>query len=485
MIDWNDLVFTRFGSRSPWRALAYTVASVAAAMALVPGLLRPYPAFAKDGHMRTSYTQAFGSAFCHSRRFSNRFEIVSGLDRHPDWLGVPIAEVVEREAGSMHAYCASLTIPVVNNENSLQLVMRAILFANPRISTAGLGATAAGIRVFFVAVLCFALFLAGGSLLIGFAAAVLACCVLGSLAPYQYGQSPFVFAAPVLLIATCVLIRQVQPSTSAGAAAAFVGFALIAVFCVNMRTSQVPGVLALASAVFVTSRRRTLMTLAVFVVAAGIAEITLVHLQDDPGASGLSYHSIAHAVVLALAVPPSALSAREGIEWDDASGLKIAERLEPGVRYLSGDYERTLWRYYESLWRSHPFEMLGIYEAKLSLAGAGVLAQAAETLNHRWMPRTLTAWLGRRSIAGMPLLAAALATIAGGWALYRRTGSPAAFALLLLALFALTTIAECALVLPQFYVFYHGMLLFYVLMVPVALLQVSLDAARSHVSQSS
>ena len=54
-----------------------------------------------------------------------------------------------------------------------------------------------------------------------------------------------------------------------------------------------------------------------------------------------------------------------------------------------------------------------------------------------------------------------------------------ALALLLLALFALATLFECALVLPTFYVFYHGMLLFYVLMIPVALIQIAADTSRA------
>src|SRR5262249_14275562 len=78
-----------------------------------------------------------------------------------------------------------------------------------------------------------------------------------------------------------------------------------------------------------------------------------------------------HPVVLSLAVPPNALSQREGIRWSDPVGLEIARRVDPTVEYLDHKYERALRTYYASLWRKYPREMRDIYLAKWRLAMTG------------------------------------------------------------------------------------------------------------------
>ena len=84
-----------------------------------------------------------------------------------------------------------------------------------------------------------------------------------------------------------------------------------------------------------------------------------------------TYHVIAHPVVLALAVPPNALSRREHIQWLDPVGLDLARTVEPDTSFMGPTYERALWRYYWRLWRQHPGEMMAIYLAKWRLATTG------------------------------------------------------------------------------------------------------------------
>jgi hypothetical protein len=196
---------------------------------------------------------------------------------------------------------------------------------------------------------------------------------------------------------------------------------------------------------------------------------------SDPAATGRSHHAVAHAVVLALAAPENPLSEQEGLKWNDETGLKLAQRLQPGVVYLSADYERTLWRYYRRLWVEHPLEMFAIYRAKFAVAGRGLPAQMSQTLARPWVPQRAIAWIARQTLSGVPLILLTLMSVVIGLVVYRISGSIVAFAWALLGIAALGTLFESGLILPDFYVFYHGILLLFVLLLPVAAAQILVD----------
>jgi len=292
-------------------------------------------------------------------------------------------------------------------------------------------------------------------------------------------------------MAVYLLLLKARPATTFGVITTFAGVGLMVAFWLNMRTSQAPMSLAMFTAFGAAWRRphglddqtvgprKMALALAVFALTVVTAHLALVRAVDQPGAAGVSHHLIAHPLVLALADPASPLSQREGIQWDDASGLKLARRLEPGVEYLSAEYDRTLGRYYFKLWKTHTSEMLGIYVAKIRQAGSGVLEQAAIALEHRWVPAGVSAWLGRRTLSGVTLIVLAAATWGGGWWLFRRTSSLVAFGWVLLSISALSTLLESAMIVSRFYIFYHGILLLYVLTLPLALAQLALDGFRS------
>jgi len=187
----RSIIFTeRPASAGRWRrAAGRALGSILVALVLVPGLVRPYLRFAPDGHMRMSFNQAVSSVFCRSLRLSDRFDIPAVLSARPDQLYVPIEAVIDSLAGSVDGYCRSLTLPVVNNENSLMLAMQGIVLVDRGISTAGIGRTLALVRLTIVAMLSFALFSSGVSFLTGLVVTVMACCVLRMLAPYQYGPA--------------------------------------------------------------------------------------------------------------------------------------------------------------------------------------------------------------------------------------------------------------------------------------------------------
>ena len=77
------------------------------------------------------------------------------------------------------------------------------------------------------------------------------------------------------------------------------------------------------------------------------------------------------------------------------------------------------------------------------------------------------------------LIALTVATAVIGWILYRRDRVALGFAWLMISVAALGTLLESALIMPEFYVFYHSVLLLYVLVMPPIGVQVAADWTRS------
>src|SRR5262249_15081515 len=188
--------------------------------------------------------------------------------------------------------------------------------------------------------------------------------------------------------------------------------------------------------------------------------------------------TVAHPLVMALAVPPNDLSGRESIRWDDSSGAEIATRVIPGVRFLGPEYETALYRYYFGLWRSHPDAMLRTYWMKLRSSGQGVFLQAAQLVPD-WRPlrRVYLVWSDR--VNGFLLLIAALACTA--LAVWRSVavGSPTALLVSLLGLTTVLLLAEAAIIYSTFFLAYHSFLMLMVLLAPAAAVQALADVVRS------
>jgi hypothetical protein len=392
-----DLVCSSTRLRS-WRiALAYTAVAIGISLALIPDLLRPYAILGPDGHMRASLSRAVNLTLCRSPRLSQSFDLPAELTANPAAMFDPIREVVARGAGSVERYCASLRLSRVDNENSLMWLMRAALAIDPGISAAGLGATLAALRVFMLAALCAALSRAGASLPFVTATAVATSGVLRNLRIYQYHYVPFVLMLPLLFITVCLLCLQWNPRSRLAVTTAFAALGGLTAFGINMRTSQAPIYAGMFALFFLAWHRpagasgpsRALGFAAVMLFAAGLVAVhsLIVTPLAIAGTEGLTHHMIMHPVVLGLAEPPSELSRRESIRWDDAVGEEIARRVDPEATYLNARYEVALLRYYVGLWRTHPREMLLVYGAKFQAAGSGVLEAAADLLQHRGLPR--------------------------------------------------------------------------------------------------
>jgi hypothetical protein len=488
----EDLLFSSGVPRNAWRALGYAVVGVGLGFLLVPDLVKPFPRFANDAHMRTSYNHAVSSAFCDTLKTSSAFDLPAVMTEQPDELYRPVRDVIERRFGSMATYCASLTIPRVDNETSLMWLMRAVLWMNPGTSTAGIGARLAAIRLAIVVVLCFALSRAGASVFLTVSVAVATCAVLRALAPYQYNNNPFILSLPLLLVGLYALcIVDLDPRRVGRVAVAFAGLGGLTAFCVNMRTSHTPIYIAMF-VVFVIAWVRSPspasprvapitagIAVASYVTAVAAGHALLVRPMERLGGEGIVHHTIAHPLVLALATPENDLSRREGLKWDDLNGLEVARRIDPAATYLSYGYERALTRYYLNLWRTHPRDMIEVYRLKFAEAGGGVVQEAVHLLEHAGLPVRVGRRLAAVDVSGFVLFGATIATGVLGWMLHRRRGSAVGFAWVLISVGAAGTILEAALIMPRFYIFYHSVLLWYVLVTPVAGLQLALDSLHS------
>jgi hypothetical protein len=467
------------------RALGYAALSLAVGLALVPDLLRAHPRFALDSHMRTSYSHAISAVFCGTLKTSGEFDLPAELTEHPAELFDPIRTLIERRYESMAKYCSSLRVPRIDSETSLMWTMRAILGIDPGLSTAGLGRALAATRLVMLAVLCVALSRAGASLLLTAAVAVAVCGVMHTLEPYQYNNNPFILSLPLLLIGLYTWLLADVPPHHVTVAAAFAALGGVTAYCINMRTSHTPIYLAMFLVALAAFRRRhraaphlraaLVVGLAAFVVATLVVHTLLVRPMERLGGEGIAHHPIAHPLVLALATPENDLSRRERLKWDDMVGLEVAKRVDPSATYLSPAYERALTHYYLNLWRTQPWAVLDVYRQKFAAAGGGVVEEAVHLLEYGGLPRRVGRRLAAVDVSGFLIVAVTIATGICGWILYRRCDAVLGFAWTLLSVGAVGTILESALIMPRFYVFYHSVLLLYVLITPVVVIQVVVD----------
>src|SRR5207249_4462684 len=202
------------------------------------------------------------------------------------------------------------------------------------------------------------------------------------------------------------------------------GMGMLASFSASMRTILLPAAAAMfAVFLFAELRHRPAATSGRPIVVAAIATVAFAagyaidvrvfleppRLRNDSSISDYTYHSVAHPLVLGLAVPESPFTRREGIEWNDMAGLALARRVSPDVELLGPGYERSLFRYYGGLWRNHPRDMLVVYLGKLRATGQGVFERVAAVVSQFGIPTAPAEWLGQVT-NGIMLVAFALAT---------------------------------------------------------------------------
>jgi hypothetical protein len=197
-------------------------------------------------------------------------------------------------------------------------------------------------------------------------------------------------------------------------------------------------------------------------------------IPDDAEVSNYVYHTFAHELVLGLAVPENDLSRREGIQWDDMVGFALARRAIPEVTYLGPRYEEALLKYYRGLWRQHPGDMVRVYVAKLRSDGDEVFLSAARIGSAYAIPAVIGESL-HKATNGFVLVLLALGVCGGSLIRHLAGRGDRLLIFSLVALAALTSLAEGFVTYSIFVGIYASILLYFIFLVSLLLIQSAVD----------
>ncbi len=408
-----------------------------------------------------------------------------------------VQQFVVEGAGSIDRYCAFRGDYFVMNEISMSLIEAAVFRVAPQISFAHLGTALAWLRVIAIGVFGFLLVRLGFSglfVVCSLTAAMYLTVLLGGNA--LYSQYPFILPLTLLGIgaAGLCLSYEVHLRQWSLVTAAF-GIGLWAGLLGNLRTSLYPGALAVGILFLllgVIARRRSPGRLGQtrWMAFAGVSFTIGLMLFDFafirpirilPASYNSSAHVIAHPLVLGLASPPNELSKREGIEWNDATGLTLAQRIAPHVSYLSAGYERALFTYYARLWANFPREMIRIYAHKFVLttrAVADFIGSSQTDIfwsekNGRWLG--LAAWPITKPAPWLPLPLAFGGVFVVGWILGRRGHTDHAFLCCAIGIVGLLAFVESWVILGGVILWYSSLLVYCTVFVGLLAYQWLLD----------
>jgi len=464
----DELFVARFKRRmSVPRVSTYLALILLMTLAPIRGALAGPSAMTDDGHAKQSLNLAVGRAFCRQpSALSRDIQLHEVLDARHDVGDVPIADILAGHWGSVERYCATATVPAVNNENSLMLTEAWLLQFAPRLSLREIGVALLALQISMFIVLCFALLRAGAGVLLCAAVLQVAFDVLlkvrvgNELAAY-----PFMACVIALLIGV-----YLQSLVSGGARQVMLASAVcgaITAYAANMRTSYVPMFAAffviwtagvILSGTTDGHRIRAAVTACLlFVAGYAVFHFSLLPHVREIGGNSYSNHVIAHPLVLSLAVPDNPLAEREGIKWNDSVGLALARRVDPSVEDMRPGYESALFRYYFGLWRRYPRDMFNIYFDKWRIAGASVLASASRG-DWNWTTMGVMA-APKRLTNGFEFLGVLLVTAIVTFVGYVRVRAPLLMGACLMAVAGLWLLAETAIIMPAYAVKYHQSLL--------------------------
>jgi hypothetical protein len=346
---------------------------IALASAVVCGVLGafPGPGMARiafdDGHAAQSLVLAASRAACPGDpRLRDQFtRRLTGGELPEALRNTPITAMpAQFGEGDL---CALPAMNSTNNENTLMLLMQAALTVLPQATLPELATALLAMKL--VALLFFAAVLArvGVPILAVFGALLLALEVLtllnraGEISVYPF-LMPAVAAYAAAVVMACRQRKALVCVVAYAAVGAFAGL------LINLRSSYAPvwiGLAVVAWAIQWGRVRVVFVSIAAFFGAALAAHQAIVASTASNPDYNYSHHPIGHPLVLSLALPPNPLTEREGIRWEDSSGLVLAQRMDPAATYLDQRYDRALVTYYFKLWREHPSEMAAIYAAKL------------------------------------------------------------------------------------------------------------------------
>jgi 2-polyprenyl-3-methyl-5-hydroxy-6-metoxy-1,4-benzoquinol methylase len=442
-----------------------------------------------DGHALTALELAITRTFCGTGSlFPAQYRVPHHVRDHPETRAIPLRQVAVELAGSLEQYCEANNIGFVNNENSLTTVMHWLLWADPDMSLVELGSWLHRIRQ--AALALFAAVAVWAGLSVGAAAllVLLALDGLHSIEDLNYALYPFL--APMVLAAAAFYAGSMRWLTGTRwwpLVLVTLVSGMMTAFAANLRTSYLPVMLAMQVVIVVAAvgRWRLQSGLQWSYCAARVAVIVVIfaagyialqygtitrHLPKDVVAAA-PHHTVAHPLVLSLAVPDSELGRREGISWVDGAGLALAQRMIPDVTYLGPTYDRALFMYYRHLWAEYPGEMLHLYWRKFGMAGIDIVRSVRDDYGLDGVLTRYLLWPQSLAPSGLVLLAVWCALCVGGlWAAVQRH-SPLALLVALLSASAVLLLIESAIIMPRYTLAYHGYLAWYLEFTSVLALQ--------------
>lgn len=441
----------------------------------------------EDLHAMASLSLAVDRAFCgRPSSLSSGDSIGTILYQNRHLTERPLRTIIADRWGSIDQYCATVTTPFVNNENSLMLVESWILRVRPGLSLAGVGRALTGVKAAMLLLFVLAVLRGGGSAVVGLGVFQIAAAILEQLLPvFTYSVYPFLCCLVALATAWYSLLFDASRRGGARLIAAGIG-GILSAFGTNFRTSYLPVFAAIFIVYLLAAHRRDAspadrtrrlrlgaMALVCFVLGYTAFQYVFITRSHPRGNAGPSYHVIAHPLVLALGSPPSALSQREGIKWLDAVGTELAHRVDPNARDLSPEYESALFRYYFGLWSRYPAEMGRIYLEKFKLAGRNMIELAR--FGNPWLATVL--WLLSYVPNGLWLLVLfAGCALTFAWRL-RRSSRTIDLIASLAAVAGCLLLAESAIIMPYYVLTYDNALLFVCGVSTLFVVQLALDGA--------
>lgn len=424
-------------------------------------------AFHAEDHAAVSLDMAVHRSVCGvDSAMSGRYTAAAGLSR----LGsehVPLRDLAVERFGGRDGLCQSL-YPMANAENSLMLIERAALGWNHRASAVDIGRVLVAIRIAGCAAFVLGLLACGAPVVFCTAVFAVTVAMLHSLDPFFYSQYPLimpVIAAHVAFYLWAGRLRWAATAMRHAGALAIAG--IFAAFTVNLRSSTVPLTVALAVCYVEATRRGGLHAvirwygLSAAAFALGYLAFTATFIRPleraVPRQLVSVHHVIAHPLVLSLAVPPNEFASNAGIEWKDSAGLALAQRIDPSTTYLGPSYEANLFRFYVTLWRTHPRDMLYVYAVKGRTAGRSLIDALATLPHHRLWMLVAAPMLVIRN--GWVLLIVLSAVAIAGW---RRLGDagPWSLPVAMVAVLAVLSQLEATVLVPIFTPQYHSIHLF-------------------------
>lgn len=456
----------------PWPRVAIYAAILLVFLALTKTSLFPYsvPTLNDDGHSIYSLSLAVNRTVCGvPSGLSTDDQIGKLLFRDISAHDQPVRAVISAHWGSVDRYCATVTRPYVNNENSLMLLESWAWRIAPNLSLSALGRVLLGVKLALLVFFGIAALRLGVGVVVCYAMVDVGFALLGRLQP-DLGYSTYSFLE-CMVIAT-VALYPLMLSLRAESRARQLAWPAIAgtwtAFVVNMRTSYLP-LCAAAGLMYVCAillrqndsdsgifQRCRRTAIAVLCFALGYSAFQYTFITQSRGAgTDLSYHTVFHPLVLSVGIPTSAFSEREGIQWDDAVGLTLAHRVDPSAQYLSKEYERALATYYISLWKRYPSEMFHLYLEKAKLAGTEMIALDDVTDGALMAARRVLRLLPNGIL--LLTLLSAFAIVSAGQYLKRRM--PVAMLFALIGTVATLLTIESMLIVPRYFLKYHAPLL--------------------------